>query len=622
MRRTLVIQYGLPRCVEGQDVVEEQISRAHRYANRLVELERSKRQVLAEIQARADSGDAIGAKQRALERLDRAKAELAEAKQGDGPVPASLRAAVREARVAYRDAAEALREAKRRWSADPAIVAQYAAASEAQGDLARRLRAESGVYWGTYLLVEAAHEQIRRSPAEPRFRAWSGGSGRVGVQIPRGIPWSRVLSGEDTRMRVEPIHDDGRAVSRRHDPARGVGRSVLWLRVGSHDDRSPVWARWQVVIHRAIPPDALVKWAVVVRRREPWRDGAARYRDTLHLTVEAAMPEDARIAADRSRTVALDIGWRRLDDGSLRVAAWYDSAGGSGTYVLSRDDCEASLERSASLRAIRDRKMDEMRARLAAWSDGVTWPAAWPDRLIDRMATLGLWRSPQRFAQLFRVWSRERFPGDAVGYEILRQWWAGDEPRTAAGDHGDRHLWEWESNCRQTAVRRRRDLYRRWSAEIARTHSRIVIERFDLRAVKQRPAVDETEHVRAAPARSQMHFAAVGEFRALLLRAAESRGCEVVEVEAAGTTRTCSRCGADQEWDQAEELVHTCTECGETWDQDEGAARNILARERSDGARIVVAARTAGEDRSYAGGKGGRWQRRKAEKRDRSRGGS
>ena len=86
---------------------------------------------------------------------------------------------------------------------------------------------------------------------------------------------------------------------------------------------------------------------------------------------------------------------------------------------------------------------------------------------------------------------------------------------------------------------------------------------------KGQPGVaEESDH----GARTYMRAASVGMLRSLLVQDGASPN------DAKDTTSTCSLCGSLEEWDQATELVHKCSNCREEWDQDENAARNILAR--------------------------------------------
>ncbi|HEY8416139.1 MAG TPA: hypothetical protein VIK99_10255, partial [Thermaerobacter sp.] len=78
------------------------------------------------------------------------------------------------------------------------------ALKEARADFSRR-----GLYWPTYGLVEQAAERMRRSKAEPRFRAFTG-EGMIGVHLQGGIPWKAIFSGQDIRIRIRqrPAHRD------------------------------------------------------------------------------------------------------------------------------------------------------------------------------------------------------------------------------------------------------------------------------------------------------------------------------------------------------------------------------------------------------------------------------
>lgn len=618
MRDTRVYMYGLPRLVEGHAAVSEQIQAAHRYYNALIALERGRREQITAAQRALDTGGLEAQVAQAVAAVDEVRAALVYAnveKRARPDLTAELRLArahVKHARRVWRDARRAMR---------PALQARYDQIAAQTLDAHKALRAASGVYWGTYLLVEQAVEAARKSVVPPRFRSWAHGAGRLGVQCQRGLAVTDLLVGTDTRLQIAPVPATDRSVSRRHDPARGIGRTILRLRVESTSERAPVWAVWTLVLHRPLPDDGAIKQATVVRRVTPGASGPGRFRDELHLTIEAAQEPDRRAMPDRDRveTVAVDIGWRRLDDGGLRVATWKDDRGSTGTFVLAPSDCEGSLTHAASLRGIRDRNLNALRTRLVAWMHRgpvLPWPATWdPQRLV-----LERWRSPYRFAALWAWWRARRFAGDDEGFRLIDHWWTGD----GVLHHGDRHLWTWEANERQTALRRRRECYRCWAAELTRRYRIIVIEQFDLRPLASRPEVDEAAIPLETAARANRVVVAIDTLRQALLIAAPRRGVQIVAVPAMNTTRTCHVCGSVESWDQAREVAHTCAVCGTTWDQDVCAAVNLLRlwRERPSEATILVAARGPAESQTYAAITGGRWGRRKASKQDRSQSGS
>ena len=619
-QETRVVVYGLPRHLTGQREVADQISRAHRYYNHLIETERTRRERVMALYRAADPEGTAARVETAVAGLADAlaAAKAAKAAEGTRRVPASEVARVCEARRSLRLARAQWQETRQQLK-EP-LGAQVGTITTETAAIRRALRAVCGVYWGSYLLIEAAAEVAARSLVPPHFRSWAHGAGRLGVQLQGGLEVAAVMAGTDTRLRIAPpMVEADRGVSRRHDPARGVGRSTVQFRIGSTADREPVWATWQIVLDRPLPADGRVKQATMVRRVEPGRFGADQYRDELHLTIEAQPAQDVHMASAESRreAVALDIGWRRLADGSLRIAAWHDNVGDAGIWVLVPADIEASLTHVASLQSLRDQRLDAVRADLVAWTREHPWPATWPEPLRRRLTTLARWRSPMRLALLWRHWTRARFEGDEEGYVRLAQWWAGTRQ---LHDHGDRHLAEWQGHERQTALRRRRERYREWAAWLTRRYRTIVIESFDLRTVSARPATEQEESVQATLARAQRVMVAIDQLRQAIRSAAKRRGVQVVTVPAAYSTQTCPYCQTIEAWDAAATVQHTCGHCAAVWDQDAAAAMTLLRRWRKQPSevKIVVAARGAVGSTTYAARTGGRWSRRKAAKAGRS----
>ena len=136
--------YGARAPTENAELVREQIFKAHRYKNKLVEIELARRAARGtvlkpHIDARAEQYRV--ARERG-ENLKLPKLELSEAEQK---------------------------------SLDNADEASRAAV--------RAARAECGVYWGTYLTVEDAAGKQREGRHPPRFKRYNG-TGAIAVQLP------------------------------------------------------------------------------------------------------------------------------------------------------------------------------------------------------------------------------------------------------------------------------------------------------------------------------------------------------------------------------------------------------------------------------------------------------
>src|SRR3990172_2772711 len=313
---TRAYSYGAKAPTENAELVRQQLILAHRYANRLVEIERERR----EASLKADE--------------DEQALEACEAK-----------------------AAEAI----------------------------RRARADSGLYWGTYLCVEDAAQRSRRTSREaPRFRRWDG-SGLLATQLQGGLAVPDLLAGTDRRAQLV-----------------GEGkRRLLRFRVGS-TGRDPVWAAFPMVYHRDLPPEATVKWARICCHR------LGTHTKWSAQIVLDGLPEVTLPTPTRG-TVAIDVGWRRFDEG-VRVATWVDDEGETGELLMPHELVER-WHKVEDLRSIRDTNFNHARDELREWRSLETLPdsKALPDWLRETTKALHAWRAPARLAALALRWRSQRF---------------------------------------------------------------------------------------------------------------------------------------------------------------------------------------------------------------------
>lgn len=545
-----VYRYGLLRPIELGEEVWRQMRAAHDYRNKLIEIERRRRDEMRELLGKHGNIPVLTAEAEAAEAEiaavieQRNRTRIKErSKKSDGATADALKAA----RERKKKAMAALREARVAMRADDSITAARDTIEEKYAAERREARAACGVYWGTYLLIEAADQQARKTPLydgiepnNPRFVRWEN-EGRVGVQVQGGAE----IGEAKTLIRIEP-----RPAPKGADPQskRSAKRSycTLAMRIGTNEDRSPIWAKWPMVMHRPLPEGAVIKWATVnVRRIGP--------REQWHCCITAEVEEKAR-DTEKPR-VAIDIGWRVVDEG-LRVATWRSDDGRTGTLVLNNHEARG-LAKADELRAIRDRSFNEARDALLK-NLPETRPEWWPNNI-------GQWRSQARLAALIRKWKNDRFAGDEVAYEAAEAW-----------RYHDYHLWQWETSQRAKSINHRRDVYRVFASKLAEKFGSVVLEDFDLRDVARRSEGTENEH-----ARYMRTVAATSELR-LYLKQAFRGDVEIVPSEY--TTKTCAECGSLESWDQAAQLVHTCGACGATWDQDHNATKNLLAYQQGAGA--------------------------------------
>jgi hypothetical protein len=425
---------------------------------------------------------------------------------------------------------------------------------EAHRDTVNAACRESGCYWHNYAEVKIAWQAARRRPGDLRFHAWRG-EGRVALYLSPGLPVAAACAGTDSRLQVVP-----------RPGGKKPGDVLVRLRIGSTGPRrEPVWCTLPVYLHRPLPEDGVIR--VVAIQRELLGDDP---RWTVVFTIERAPGAWRTHAGERTGRIAIDIGWRRLADGTVRVARWRDSGGCSGDVTVP-GGVFAAFEKCDDLASIRALMFNRVREQLAAWLATRELPA-W---LREETAHIAQWRSPARVVRLWRRWRDNRFTGDDAGFALL------DDGRRWKENEGfvphDTHLWRWQRHLRDQAIARRLHGYREFAAWVSRTYAEVVIEEFDLSRVARvkGPGGEVAEGADLpALARRQRQWAAPSTLRSAIVSACQREGVRVLVVPAANTTRACHQCGAIQ--DVGADLVHRCAACGTEWDQDDNACVNLL----------------------------------------------
>lgn len=116
-------------------------------------------------------------------------------------------------------------------------------------------------------------------------------------------------------------------------------------------------------------------------------------------------------------------------------------------------------------------------------------------------------------------------------------------------------------------ARARRDAHHKLARRLVDEYARIAVE--DLQIVNM---------VRNRALARVISDAGWGQFVEILSSKAESAGCEVVKVPAAGTSQTCNECGVRDPLSRVSQSEFACTACGHEAHADVNAARNIKDR--------------------------------------------
>lgn len=444
-----IYAYGAHEPTEGLDRVREQLHLAHRYRNTLVEIERRRRE-------RTDAALASHAPDLANveKQIADAEARLEEAKArkpADEATVKAVKAALKPLRARRKEIRSTL------FAEDSTARAALDAVDAQAGDEVRAARATCGVYWGTYLAVEDSMKSARKG-APPEFRRERDqGWHKLAVQIQKSNPLTPAdLTGEDTRLRVE-VKPEGVWVQGKRRPKK-LGNALAKFRIGSDERGGPIFTTVPFVMHRPLPEGASVKWAYLQVSRVGLHE---RWEIQFVLSQEAW--ED-REQAPRGG-VAIDVGWRVMEDRRLRVAYWVASDGTEGELSLPVGWIDEHRKTEA-IRSQRDLDFDAVRKALAeVGGDRPTW---WGEA-TQHMAA---WRAPGKLAALALRW-REEVEGPLgrpvvalpPGLAILEAW-----------RKRDRHLLLYEANVREQLQAQRRHLYRCFARSMSRRYAVAVFE--------------------------------------------------------------------------------------------------------------------------------------------------
>ncbi len=419
-----------------------------------------------------------------------------------------------------------------------------------------------GLDFGTRWVINPVVGNLMRSPTPPKFKPFHVRQQHtVGHQLKIGkhpMTWRDVLR-ENTVCWVDTSHNANDHKTSNRGKRRPIYR--VRLRIGKkpkaeqHD-----YVTFEAIFHdinRILPTD-LIRSVAFSR----WFIGP-RACYSLRFVVERPTLFPRRTTATTG-FVGIDFGYRAYkdEDSRIRAAYWFGSDGYHGELMLPYDFIQTyrHAEQLMAERKVEFNKIHEyMRAVFAEY--GI--PEVWAERL-DSFAA---WKSSARLLR-FSAWLKY---GDTRAYpENLPQWqsmidalntWARNEHRCYSAEMHIRRSWQ---NARNES-------YHLFANALADRYHTVVLEDLDLVKLGKAPG-PEAEGGPNATAREQKNRTALGLLRNILV----SKFQQHAFVNPAGTSKTCSSCGAYYADFGSERVFDPC-QCGPI-DRDLNAAINIMHR--------------------------------------------
>lgn len=455
---------------------------------------------------------------------------------------------------------------------------------------------QDGLWWGNNETVVDAYNVARvkamKENAELNFHRFDG-SGKFAVRDKEGMTWETLTAGKHSVAKISKLPDSetmhskaGVLLSERAKRSRAS--HVLAMRIYTYKNKLGRLAShdvvWPIVIHRDIPDGAVIKTIAVHRKRI-----GNKFAWSCSITIDDGK-EKALLSDHASSSVCgIDLGFRKMGDGRLRVAMLADSQG-------ARELCLSSewVSGMTHVEAIQAR-MDV--AANVVWAHiqkdiGNYVLATKPKELVDGAPEFKQAPLDAAVEALRRAAGKLTSKNAAPTQRMLRlsaviesKELVHDERQLATLSKSADALRLWAvtrrrpfnemNNLREKLQRQRTHIYRKFAAQVAKNYVDVHIEKMDLKELSQTKKNREVEdNPLHQAARHQRKNASLYSLVLSIKQACVKSGSDFAQVDAAYSTTTCSSCGATME--ASTDIVASCKACGAHHDQDENAAKNFL----------------------------------------------
>jgi hypothetical protein len=614
-------KYGLQPPTLNEKLVREEVFRAHTYQNKLIEIERWRRDEVRKVENSAGNIpqltqelidaktniDSILKRNSDVKRdafIDYSKQhnltlnELKEDKdlnnKGQRYASSMLTQVMKDelkgAKITIKTASYKLNEARKIIRSNEGIIASKKNIKAEEQKRTSSLRGSDDAPWyGTYMLIEDAHTKTKAMPYydgtlpnNPRFRSIhdENHSQRFGIkQYQVSQPGDReyiaaTLNGTSRKLQIATmplpqVRKDGN-----NKKVGSKDLRLLRIRIGTNKEtREPIWTEFPMVYHRELPMAGTILTAQVIKRRIGPRD-----RWTLSISFDDGQQT---VQAQVKSAVGFDLNWFEYED-RISIANWIGTDGNNGEVSIPKSLINR-LQKPEEIRSIRDKNFDDIRKQFVEWITATN--VIIPDWLREKTEHISKWKSQGRFASLITHWADNRFDGDTTIFGISGKW--NKETKSVIDGSGlagwkfnDHHLWIWETSQRTRSIAARNEYYRVEAAKL--------VEQYDLIGFED---INLSWLARGNAGSRNRQLAAPSEFRNAVKNACRSKGKEYKEVPARNTTKKCNDCEHLNKIDC--ERVFFCQGCGVEVKRDENAAKNVLdlACERSGDTQNTVSAR-------------------------------
>jgi len=254
-------------------------------------------------------------------------------------------------------------------------------------------RNNSGCFSGTYQAVDSAVKDAIRKSYRPRIPKYEH-TGKIGIQLTKGINTKgEVVKG----LPVSSVFDTRQKFSLEllpnHKVYGAAGKKIKVMARARIRVKRNVCVEALVVLHRPLPEDGLIKWAYL----EVKKDGL-RTRYELRLVIEFT-PQPKPRTNSKLPLLAINLGYRSMDDGTIRLATTWDGENIGGitlpAHIKEDEDLSRRLESYAG------KHFTYVKKELSKWKGKNKKDL--PEDLKDFLQFSGQWRAHGKLAKATRM---------------------------------------------------------------------------------------------------------------------------------------------------------------------------------------------------------------------------
>jgi len=284
-----------------------------------------------------------------------------------------------------------------------AIKAKISKSAEASN---KRARSNCKCSSGTYVSIEeAAKQSFSNSKFEPKFKSFDG-SGKIGMQLTqnKGLSIKDALSGSSPVLKIDLHPEVYLRQNKKKNKVLATARIKLF-----GTEKTGKFVDIPFIMHRQMPEDATIKWVFLVVSK-------IGYRSIYNIQFTIESNSFTQPSAIRPDDVAINLGWKVNDQtDDITVATSFD--GKNYNELILPSKMRANIVYKETLISHADKHFDSVKKDVSKWLKNSNL-----DECITKYFTnLPQWRSHKKLLFVSKELAKVFLP-DNTWYDLWKKW--------------------------------------------------------------------------------------------------------------------------------------------------------------------------------------------------------